>query len=459
MNYITSTYMAPYRAANYSIKTAKNAKNAAFAAPGKIYELGTTQLKNARNTSIQALKNAPSNFVKFILNTPLTALNGMVGIAYITDLYTNASNNRYLSPELVTTIVGINFFLKGSKMMLSPMNLREKDKWIRIDDRFKPKIETKGNLVNLSKIMNEVSPILATSQAKVTLDHANAEVNQLETKLTEATNDVKNTKEAIFNNINQSNLEKTCGNPRLAKNFLDLAEEQKTELSNKEKNLLNIQTKLKEAKETVKKIEDEKAKIEADAKKTPPKSAESPIESYLINYTTEKTKPKSNETYIPLPLSNQAFLINHDNLKKVGKETLQGLSIISLTGLGLIGVFKQSQNESIQAGLNYLQHNGYLHKNIVSLGNCIGWIPNKAFSVIEQGVSWLAHHDEYGIGKALGKVSMIYGSYQLLSSIELNWIDYKKKNINGAIIFKDVSKALGAYLLIRQTDFAKSLYL
>lgn len=320
-------------------------------------------------------------------------------IQWATDPY-----NQFRAPALLSTAAFAFFAYKGTDLALAP--LKERDKWINIKPRFKSTPELKQNLLDLSKLG----------------DHLNIE------KEVAAQKDYDKAKDALEKAVQVlDNRLVSFPNPAAdpeAKRLADAVEKAQVE---------------------EKRCADKLQKAKDEASKSKDKDLSSKTNG-LLNLKIEKTEKSNEETHIPIPLSNEAIVIDRDKMKTILIKSGFGCLTIPVSSLGLLdslnGVFNVNISEALLGkGLSNFAW------TIGAPTRCVGY----ATGYVIGGVTRL-NAASYGIGNIGGAIGLAYGGYRVLKSTNRVWFKFNSDpgndKIQYAVIRKDLAKIVGGISMI-----------
>lgn len=329
---------------------------------------------------------------------------------------------------------------KGAWMVFDPL----KFEWIEFDYRFKSKLELKGKLVNLSKLIDDIAPDVVPNAAQMdavggsTAFLANMTAEQLETLATNA--------EA------HAVLMEDVANPAYNPVVATAARNAATAAKEKAKKAKELAAAVKKQTEQPKKKEDTSV----------------PEGNHLISYTVEKTKPKPDEYHIPLPMSNNALIFKWDAFQKSIKTSFAGMPAFAIGSLGVIDSFSKfmAQFPEEEIGLepesfanttstapevipSQTFANRVLGDSWEKVASWIGTPVQWTVGKVGDTVVWVTSQDTYGLGKLTAAAALGYGGYRLFTGgwgwedKDKKWVGPVRKEWSGPIegVWYDIKKA------------------
>lgn len=413
---------------------------------------------------------SPSGFeYSSIITGPYNAVRGGIDIA--------AKVIHDYSPDVVATIgKGISIVLKrengetftsamafigftalsckGAIMVLTPLTSRAK--WFTIENRFVSKKEIKFGAVNLpaniSNIQAQVTP--PSSSALLTAaNHANthaastalaaANANAVSTTATNAATAAVNANAANPTPANAAANAAAATAARIAANAAQMANATANTAANVAATANAAATGAPlPASPTV----------SLTPAPLPPNTL--PFRDNMFGASIEKTKKKAGETHINLPLSNQAFVIKHEEMKKAFIMSLAGLPIVATGVLGAA--------DSIED----LYGSDLIPKPLHSTASFIGAPVQLTTFYVGKTLEWITHIPtlNYGIGNLGAAIGLSYAGYRALKATDFVWFDFNRANradsiIKTDVIVKDIVKVAGGVAMISAAIFSANEFL
>jgi hypothetical protein len=373
------------------------------------------------------------------------------------------------APAIASSCVFGKVTWEGLKMFSEPYS--SKDSWITFGDRFKRKPELKVKPINLSELVNKdaVTAIadLSVEKAKEIEGNRKNDYTAAKEKADGAWKAVKDSKgdPTVLDALIESakTMESQADAAKKASESISSQIEKikkiatpKPKESPKEGDFLgNIKNRFQSVRDSyqagnlselawnsvkmpvdgVQDLMDGISYLAADRKE---KAAP---ENLGMNFSVEMTEKKNFE--FPIPFSEEAFILNTENMKKVFTRSAAGAALASIGGLGLVDTW----------GLTDYVFNWELAYPAKAIGGTVHF----ASSILGDIAGWIRQEDHWGLGKLIGSGLIFYlGCYRPYQNTNLVWFHFKK---NGKDVFdsktmvKDLTK-----LAVAAISLTASLY-
>lgn len=404
---------------------------------------------NTAKTGVNVGLNAIPVTVKAVINIGKTVIGNLAG--YISDssgpLVSATGYVLENAPSLTSAGVFGYLTWHGGKMFAVPF--RSKAKWFSFENRFKKTPELKAKPINLTELIKKTSEITdgaskvianqkteAAKKAKDLADEALRNAQAAKKALNDAEESVKLADQALDKAITD-NVPITIKNDLVTAAFEEqgkLDEARKIDIDKLFATATDLQKKADEAKKASESASEQLKNIQSvtNPKKDAPASQS---DNYMMTYTVEMSKPKSGHTQIPLPLSDEAIVISHEDLKKEFTSLAAGTATL---GVGILGMI-DSAPESVSSYI----FSRILDDNWAWWASKIGSPVHYATDCLGNTVGWIIQKDHYGLGKLAAAGSLFFGSHYLIKKTNLVWFNFAKdKNgplVKRGVIVKDIA--------------------
>lgn len=317
------------------------------------------------------------------------------------------------------------FAYTGAKQMRTP--LPNGKKWFCIENRFEKSSKVVVKPVKITDMLKVPASITdsVSKAAEMDLDSAQKALAQVKAEL-----------DVAQENQRRADRELTDAKRRLDEyirtdyrdysRFSKAVEESDKALQQANLAVEKIEKRVKPSEEAVEKAQ----KNVEELKKNPLKMLPGPTEkkgkeevklnedALLMATVIERSdKPPAGQYYFSIPLSNQAFVYNHQAFKESFADTSMGAVKFSVGTLGFC--------DNLPATVKYSLLGDGLGLASSTIGNCgrfVGYIVGSLIGGITSFDS-----ASYGLGNIIGAGGLSYGSYRLLKSTKLEWFNWKPK--------------------------------